>query len=708
MTPPVEGMKERGSAFGEGRAGLELPGGYELLKRIGVGGMAEVFLARQTVGAGVERPVVIKRMLPEIAGDPLFVSMFVEEARVAAQLQHPNIVQIYDVVMAGTCPCIVMEHLDGFDVRWLARRSGERASRTVPVAAVAAIGAGAAHGLGHAHRKRGLDGRPLGIVHRDVSPHNLFVTRDGAVKVVDFGIAKSSAQMTATQEGAIKGKIPYMSPEQVRGEALDASSDLFSLGVVLWETATGHRLFRRGSVEQAVQAVLASPIPAPSQVLEGLPPRFDEITCKALARDRAARYATAKDLAQDLEELAQELKAGSSQILLSRLIEKLVRAGEEKMRLPPSKIDTEEVTNPAGTPPRTGGERDARDSQVAGRSAILTVRGGVDGRVRPGRASELKSAGPVAGETSIRAAVPTKYGGFEAPMAPPAGSGPSPGAARPASPSGPEPDLEAVDAALEHGLSSLEAPSEPELDSGAPPSARARPASGGRELDAAEVPGAPLDLAVDVARERKAQVFREDLDRKARSLADYGEAPGLLRAPLYALRVRRRRAWLARRVAVLREAVEAARAEALQLLSGLGEKVRTGCSSHRELGSLLDQIERAEGEMRLRAKEVEAGDASVEERRLLEAARAALRALLADLGRRALEKGIVDPDERAATTARAAKERAATRGRDLELYERARMMFDQTAVRRGWVVLSWSAVIVVAAAVGACYLFGLL
>ncbi len=703
-------MEERGRSLG-GRAGWELPGGYEVLKRIGVGGMAEVFLARQTVGAGVERPVVIKRMLPEIAGDPLFVSMFVEEARVAAQLQHPNIVQIYDVVMAGTCPCIVMEHLDGFDVRWLARRSQERASRAVPVAAVAAIGAGAAHGLGHAHRKRGLDGKPLGIVHRDVSPHNLFVTRDGAVKVVDFGIAKSSAQMTATQEGAIKGKIPYMSPEQVRGEALDASSDLFSLGVVLWETATGHRLFRRDSVEQAVQAVLASPIPAPSEVHGSVPSRFDEIACKALARDRAMRYATAEELAGDLEELAQELKAGSSQILLSRLIDKLARAGEEKTRLPPSKIDTEEVTTPAGTVPRTSVCRDAGDSPPAIRSRIPTAQGGLGEPEPSSGPGDLASAGaspPVADTVpSIRAAVPTTYGGFDSPAAPPAGAGQSPAVARPGTHAGPEPDLADVEAALERGLPSLDRPSEPELDLDAPASLGARPAAGGRMLDAADLSDAPLDLAVDVVRERKAQVFREDLDRRARSLAEYGEAPGLLGAPLYALRVRRRRAWLGRRVAILREAVEAARAEAIEALASLGETARPSCASHPELGSLPDQIERAERELKLRAKEVETGDADVQERRLLEVARAALRSILADLGRRALEKGIVAPDDKAARTARAAEQRAATRARDLELYERARMMFDQAAVRRGWAVLSWSAVIAVAAAIGAFYLLDL-
>src|SRR3954467_4300075 len=208
--------------------------------------MAEIFLARGKGVAGVERYCVLKRILRDRASDGQFVQMFLDEARLAAQLQHPNIAQVYDIGKLGDSYFFTMEYVHGETVRALLHRVVEL-QRKLPISCVLTLVAGAAAGLPHAHGRVGVDGRPLGIVHRDVSPSNLMVSYEGSVKLVDFGVAKAAHQSQETRSGTVKGKIAYLSPEQCRGRGVDRRSDLFSLGIVIWEMLTTERLFRHPS-----------------------------------------------------------------------------------------------------------------------------------------------------------------------------------------------------------------------------------------------------------------------------------------------------------------------------------------------------------------------------------------------------------------------------------------------------------------------------
>ncbi len=220
----------------------ELPGGatfgkYEVLRKLAIGGMAEIYLARVRGHAGFEKLVVLKRILPHIAEDPAFVKMFLDEARLAATLQHPNIADVYDVGSEGKFYFFTMEYIHGADARTV-RLQAHRKSQPIPLMNALAIVHGTASALAYAHDKRGPDG-PLGLVHRDVSSSNILVSFDGAVKLVDFGIARATSRESKTRTGTLKGKIPYMSPEQCQNQPLDRRSDLFSLGVVLYELTVG-------------------------------------------------------------------------------------------------------------------------------------------------------------------------------------------------------------------------------------------------------------------------------------------------------------------------------------------------------------------------------------------------------------------------------------------------------------------------------------
>jgi hypothetical protein len=282
--------------------------------------MAEVFLARQRLGAELgERTVVVKRMHPHLADDAKFVRLFVREARLAALLQHPNIVQIHDVATLGGRAAIVMEHLRGIDalaaLRWAAVRG-----RPMDPATATAIVEQAALGLDHAHHAVDDEDRPLGIVHRDVSPHNLFLTRQGVVKILDFGVARSRLEETGT--GSVKGKLAYMAPEQVHHRPVDARADLFALGIVLWELLTARRLFRGGSPAETLHALLHGPVPAPSQ-FESVPPELDAVVLRALAREPTQRFPRGNELAAALARVRTELSDASGTALVARLVEEV-------------------------------------------------------------------------------------------------------------------------------------------------------------------------------------------------------------------------------------------------------------------------------------------------------------------------------------------------------------------------------------------------
>ena len=275
-------------------------GKYEILRKLATGGMAEIYLARQRGNAGFEKLVVIKRILPNVAEDPSFVQMFLDEARLAATLQHPNIADVYDVGEAQGTPFFAMEYVHGQDVRNI-RMASRKRNEHVPLSIALAIVHGTASALDYAHEKVGQDGKPLGLVHRDVSSSNVIVSYDGAIKLLDFGIARAASRTHKTQTGTLKGKIPYMSPEQCRGLPLDKRSDLFSLGVVMYELTTGRRPFRGESDFEVMDQIVHKGAQAPSTVLPGYPPELDTIVLKLLAMKPQDRYGSAEEMLHDLD-----------------------------------------------------------------------------------------------------------------------------------------------------------------------------------------------------------------------------------------------------------------------------------------------------------------------------------------------------------------------------------------------------------------------
>ena len=297
-------------------------GKYELLHSLAVGGMAEVFLARQTGMQGFEKVVVIKRILPHLANQARFVQMFLDEARLAARFNHPNIVQIYDLGQDADAYFIAMEYIHGEDIRSVVKRCAREHQR-IPIEHVVKIISGILDGLHYAHNQTDLEGRPRTIVHRDVSPHNIIVSFEGGVKLVDFGIAKARSEITTTLPGRVKGKHAYMSPEQCQGQEIDGRSDIFSAGIVLYELLTWTRLFKRPNDLDTLRAVMACEVRPPRQVRPEIDPELEAIVMKALARKAGERYQTAREMQLALEDflLAKGLKSNSA--LLSQYLSDL-------------------------------------------------------------------------------------------------------------------------------------------------------------------------------------------------------------------------------------------------------------------------------------------------------------------------------------------------------------------------------------------------
>jgi serine/threonine protein kinase len=279
-------------------------GRYEIVRRLALGGMAEIYLARMTGLAGFAKHVVVKRILPSYARDAEFVRMFLNEARYAATLDHPNISHVYDFGEEGGLYYYAMEYLHGDDCRALLRELAVK-QRRLPLELALTIAIGAATGCHFAHELVGEDGRPLGLIHRDVSPSNVVVTYAGAVKLVDFGIAKATARETATAAGVTKGKLAYMAPEQCRAERLDRRVDVYALGILLYELTTQRRAFAADNDAAIVWAVMSGNVTWPIERDPSYPPALDAIVRKAMHFDRDQRYATARELAVALEEFAR-------------------------------------------------------------------------------------------------------------------------------------------------------------------------------------------------------------------------------------------------------------------------------------------------------------------------------------------------------------------------------------------------------------------
>jgi serine/threonine protein kinase len=281
--------------------------------------MAQIYIARSTGIGSFERHVVLKMILPERAHDASSVQMFLDEARLAASLNHQNVAQVFEVGMEAGIHFLAMEYVHGQDLRALLARAGGGGTR-VPLELALTVVAGAAAGLDHAHERRTADGTPMGIVHRDVSPSNIMVGYDGAVKLLDFGIAKAISRSVETQAGVIKGKFAYMAPEQCRGRGVDRRSDVFSLGIILYEVTTQHRCFRADSDFDTMHRIVTGDVVRPSRLVQGYPPALEAVVMKALAVDQGQRYQSAGALLEAIEGFASMARMSLSTVGLGRFM----------------------------------------------------------------------------------------------------------------------------------------------------------------------------------------------------------------------------------------------------------------------------------------------------------------------------------------------------------------------------------------------------
>jgi serine/threonine protein kinase len=297
-------------------------GKYSILGHLATGGMADVYIARQAGLEGFEKIVVIKSVKAELVADTATTSLFLDEARLVATLEHPNIAQVYEIGIVNNAYFFVMEYVHGADLRQVLQTAVRNSSKVALEDAVYII-AHVCAALHYAHEKTDLDGNPLDIIHRDVSPSNVLLSHDGAVKVCDFGVAKATTRTTETGRGVLKGKLAYMSPEQCKSEPLDRRSDIFSIGILLYELSTASRLFEGASDFELMRAIIERPVAPPSARVAGYPAELERIALRALAKDPADRYATAQAMQLELEDFAREHKLKMSSVSIARLMGQL-------------------------------------------------------------------------------------------------------------------------------------------------------------------------------------------------------------------------------------------------------------------------------------------------------------------------------------------------------------------------------------------------
>jgi len=316
-------------------------GRYELVWELGTGGMAAVYLARARGPAGFHKWFAIKRIHPHLAKDQRFVDMFLDEARIAAAIHHPNVAQVFDLGEEHGEHFIAMEYLHGEHLGALSVRAVREWGR-VPYELAARIVSAAADGLHHAHEARGSDGESFGLVHRDVSPQNVFVTYEGTVKLTDFGIAKAENRITHTKTGGMKGKCAYMAPEQALGQTVDRRTDIFALGIVLWEITTGRRLFKAATDAQTLMRITSGKVRSPSALETSYPPELERIVMRALAQRPDQRYASAAAMARDLDRYiaATGRPAGRAEVrsAMTALFVDRIRKKEDLLRSEPGTV----------------------------------------------------------------------------------------------------------------------------------------------------------------------------------------------------------------------------------------------------------------------------------------------------------------------------------------------------------------------------------
>ena len=363
-------------------------GRYEVLGELATGGMAEILLARIVGPGGFERPIVIKRILPHLARQRSFVDMFLEEARIASNIRHHNVIQVQELVADNAELFLVMEYLEGESLAGLTRRLFSRDAHMDRWLAAHVV-AEACAGLHAAHEMIDASGRKQDLVHRDVSPQNVFVTYEGHIKILDFGIAKAGDGAGRTEAGQIRGKFAYMSPEQCRSERLDRRSDIFALGILLYELTTERRLFRAANPAETIRAICSDSVLPPSRLVEKYPSSLEKICMRALAFDREDRYATAADMRRDLVDAMAELMPRSARpdealaTLMRSLFEDRIAEKMEMLRrassgapithVPAGEIDSE--VEPPGVPLSERVEKRSGGRKLALTFALASVAG---------------------------------------------------------------------------------------------------------------------------------------------------------------------------------------------------------------------------------------------------------------------------------------------------------------------------------------------
>jgi serine/threonine protein kinase len=339
------------------RGPLRVVGRYALYNEIAAGGMATVHIGRLLGPVGFARTVAVKQLHPQFAKDPEFVSMFLDEARLAARVQHPNVVATIDVVATDGELFLIMDYVRGESLSKLLR-TARKAGQRIPPRIAASIMCGFLHGLHAAHEAKNERGDRIDLVHRDVSPQNVLVGADGIPRVLDFGIAKAAGRIQVTRDGQIKGKLAYMPPEQLSGRELTRAVDIYASGVVMWETLTGERLFKGETESETLAKILRDPVVPPSAVVPGLTTAFDAPLLKALSRDAKQRHATARALAFELEKCVGVASATEVGEWVENMVGTILSAREDQIAEIESNSTSLRVS-PSGRP-----EPESQDSDL--------------------------------------------------------------------------------------------------------------------------------------------------------------------------------------------------------------------------------------------------------------------------------------------------------------------------------------------------------
>jgi len=311
---------------------------YRVVEKLESGGMAEVFRAESEGLQGFRKQVAIKRVLPHLSSKKKFISMFLDEARLSAQLSHSNCVQVFDIGVGDNAFFIVMEFVDGANLKAIIEHI-KKHGRDFPVEAAVYIALELCKGLAYAHELTDQQGTPLHIVHRDMSPPNVLITKNGEVKIVDFGLAKANSQLEKSEPGIIKGKFSYLSPEAAMGQEVDARTDVFAVGIILWELLAGQRLFLGDTDFQTVKKVQAANVPPVAAINKKVPQDLEKIIAKSLARDPSQRYAGARPLGQDLSKFLFKYGVPVSTFDIATLVQGAMKERARKRPAEPSIID---------------------------------------------------------------------------------------------------------------------------------------------------------------------------------------------------------------------------------------------------------------------------------------------------------------------------------------------------------------------------------